>query len=93
MSIKHGHHFPGAHGFTGSAGKDHRPHIPGFKHGGEEHAEGAREHYGKRKHVAHDGEMHQSHVSYDHHGFQHHKKGGMAKQKQGESLDSYDGCD
>lgn len=77
MAIKMGHQFHAEHGFTGSAGKDMRPKIPGFKHGGEVHAEGAKEHHGKKSHKDHDGEMHKSKVHYDDHGFQHHKKGGM----------------
>lgn len=79
MSMKMGHKFHAEHGFTGSAGKEMRPKIPGFKHGGEDHAEGARDHYGKKSHKDHDGESHMGGVHYDEHGFQHHKKGGMAK--------------
>ena len=105
MAITMGHNFP-AHTFSGSAGKNMRPTIPGYKRGGEvdekiEHAihehedqehgghhsrlklkEGGkvdpRDHYGKKNHIDHDGEMHQSHVHYDKDGFQLHKKGGKA---------------
>jgi hypothetical protein len=79
MAIKSGHKFHADHGFTGSAGKDMRPKIPGFKHGGMDHAEGAREHFSKSGHKDHDGEMHTSEVHYDDHGFQHHKKGGRVE--------------
>lgn len=79
MAIKMGHEFHEEHGFTGSAhpGKNMKPKIHGFKHGGEEHAEGAKAHHGKHGHVDHDGEHSMSKVHYDEHGFQHHKKGGM----------------
>ena len=77
--FKTGHTFPAKHGFSGSAGKDMKPKIPGFKHGGEEHAEGAREHFGKSGHVDHDGEHSMSKVKYDAAGYQHHCHGGMSK--------------
>lgn len=76
MSMKMGHKFHAEHGFTGSAGKDMRPKIPGFKHGGEEH-ESAKKHFGKKSHKDHDGEMHKGGVHYDAEGYQHHKMGGM----------------
>ena len=83
--MKMEHEFHAKHGFTGSAGKEMRPTIPGYKHGGgietEEHghvkhAKGAKEHHGKSGHKDHDGEMHKSKVKYDKHGFQHHCHGG-----------------
>lgn len=77
--MKTGHMFHAQHGFTGSAGKDMKPKIPGFKHGGEEHAEGAKAHFGKKGHVDHDGEHSMSKVKYDKHGFQEHCHGGMTK--------------
>ena len=89
MAIKMGHKFP-SHTFTGSAGMDRRPSIPGYKHGGMEHdkghiehADGAKDHYGKHGKIDHDGETNLGKVHYDEHGFQHHegikghKKGGM----------------
>jgi len=104
MAIKIGHEFPAEHGFSGSAGKNARASIPGFKRGGEmkgeikkaihEHEDAehgghhtrlklkeggkvdAKDHYGKKGHVDHDGEMHQSKVSYDEDGYQMHKRGG-----------------
>lgn len=78
--MKMGHEFSEEHGFTGSAheGKNFRPKVKGFKHGGEEHAEGAKDHHGKT-HKDHDGEMHQSKVHYDKDGYQHHKMGGSCK--------------
>ena len=89
MAIKMGHSFP-PHTFTGSAGKDVRPTIPGYKHGGGtghdehghvHHAHDAKAHYGKHGHVDHDGEHSHSKVHYDEHGFQHHE--GMKKHKKG----------
>lgn len=75
--MKMEHEFHAKHGFTGSAGKDMRPKIPGFKHGGSEHEE-AKEHHGKSGHKGHDGEMHKSKVKYDEHGYQHHCMGGKS---------------
>ena len=76
MAIEIGHNFP-SHTFTGSAGKNMRPTIPGFKRGGEDHhVEGAKDHHGKRSHKDHDGEMNQSKVHYDSDGYQMHKMGG-----------------
>lgn len=46
-----------------------------LKHGGK--VDG-KDHYGKHGHVDHDGSMHQSHVSYDEHGFQHMAHGGKS---------------
>lgn len=37
-----------------------------------------KDHYGKGSHVDHDGAMHQSHVHYDKHGFQHCAVGGKS---------------
>ncbi len=86
MAIEHGHEFKKEHGYTGSAehGKDHRPKIHGYKYGGGEHeghcfVEDAKEHFSKGGHVDHDGEDHMGKASYDEHGFQHVKHGGMAK--------------
>lgn len=76
MALKKGHGFHAKHGFSGSAGKDMKPSIPGFK--SVEQAEGGKEHFGSSSHVDHDGERSMGgKVSYDKHGFQHHKKGGM----------------
>ena len=82
--MKMEHEFHPDHGFTGSAGKNMRPKIPGYKHGGGighedghvHHADGAKDHHGKTGHVDHDGEHSMSKVKYDEHGFQHHKHGG-----------------
>ena len=41
--------------------------------------EGAKEHFNKKDHVDHDGEMHNRKVNYDEHGFQSHKHGGRVK--------------
>lgn len=35
MAIKEGHQFHAKHGFSGSAGKNHRITVPGFKRGGQ----------------------------------------------------------
>lgn len=83
--MKIGHEFHAKHGFTGSAGMDKRPKIPGYKAGGGiehedgghvKHAHGAKAHHGKSGHVDHDGGHSMSKVHYDKHGFQHHKMGG-----------------
>lgn len=77
MAIKEGHKFHKEHGFTGSAhkSKEHRPSIPGHERG-EEHMPTAKEHFGKKSHVGHEGPS-MGKVSYDEHGFEMHKKGGM----------------
>lgn len=67
--LKSGHNFHSKAGFTGSAGKNIRPHIPGMKQGGAVNAEGSKEHFGK---------LHGP-VRYDDHGYQHHCHGGMVK--------------
>ena len=83
--MKMEHTFMPEHGFTGSAGKNMRPKIPGYKHGGSmetekhghvKHADGARAHYGKGGHVDHDGDQNLGKVRYDEDGFQHHSHGG-----------------
>lgn len=76
--MKMEHEFHAKHGFTGSAGKEMRPKIPGFRHGGMEHAESAKEHHGKTGHKDHDGAMHTGKVKYDQHGFQTHCMGGKS---------------
>ena len=84
--FKTGHTFPAKHGFSGSAGKNMRPSIPGYKFGGMEHdkghvehADGAKDHYGKKGNVDHDGTHSMSKVKYDKDGFQEHCHGGMTK--------------
>lgn len=82
--MKSGHGFPSQHGFSGSAGKDMKPKIPGYKHGGGighedghvHHADGAKEHFGKSGHIDHDGDHSESKVKYDDMGYQHHCHGG-----------------
>lgn len=85
MAIKSGHEFPHEHGFTGSAhpGRNFKAKIPGHKTGHMVHAEGAKEHHGKKDHKDHDGENHEGGVSYDEHGYQMHKTGHMVKGKKG----------
>jgi hypothetical protein len=69
--MKMGHTFMPQHGFTGSAGNNMRPSIPGYKHGGMEMGE----HESHGDHPKHD------HVGYDKHGYETMKHGGRAHHK------------
>ncbi len=63
--MKFGHTFHPSVGFTGSTGKNVKPSIPGYAHGGMDEVEHEGHEHGD--HPKHD------HVSYDHQGYEHHK--------------------
>lgn len=65
--MKIGHTFMPQHGFTGSAGNNMRPSIPGYKMGGMDHEPDME----PREHDDHP--KHDSHGHHDKHGFHIHK--------------------